>query len=494
MRRDSGIIMNNYGDWKKTEDMEIDILELLKSLGKKWWKIILCALFFGMLFGIYGYENDRKQQEALTEGQTEKEIELTEEEQQRVEDAAALESEIEGLKEYLENSVLMQIDPFHKYKAVMLYSIEQAEWTELQKISESYLSFLLNGEAAEELIKSDKDLDLNKNSLDELISAYQRSYSQSYQIVLDYGTNENVLDAGVFYVEITGKDAEMAEQLALDMQNVLKEYSYTVQKMAGKHRLVLLSEGIKDMLDGSLQTQQHDKRALLTTSLASLKTMTDAFNEAQMAVYQKAVGRDEGAEDEKETESKEDVRLSIKYILCGFLFGGLLSCCVYVYAYLAKDTLKSVQEVKRRYSFPLYGSISFAHTSGRNQSDVLQNVCTQETEKLLNRIRLSCRKHGITKICAASDAVLEKQEKACIESAAKQLKREGIELILCESIGTNTDNWDLLSETGAVLQVFIVGLTTHQAVDDAMEFYAEHGIDVLGAVAFIQNKENRTCE
>ena len=60
-----------------------------------------------------------------------------------------LEREIIGLETYLENSVLMQLDPYHKNKVIMLYWIDRAERQELPVITESYLHFVLNASPKE---------------------------------------------------------------------------------------------------------------------------------------------------------------------------------------------------------------------------------------------------------------------------------------------------------------------------------------------------------
>ena len=47
--------MNKNNDWKKSEEIEIDLADLIKRLCMKWKQILICALAFAVLAGGYGY-------------------------------------------------------------------------------------------------------------------------------------------------------------------------------------------------------------------------------------------------------------------------------------------------------------------------------------------------------------------------------------------------------------------------------------------------------
>ena len=140
--------MESYNSWKRTEDIEINLAELLLGLCMKWKQALACALVFAVLAGGYGWLKNRSSMQKVESG-TGVDDELTEEELQAVAAAVELENETNGLKEYIENSVLMQIDPYHKNKAVLLYSVDGAQRRELQQIIESYLTFIVNGGVAD---------------------------------------------------------------------------------------------------------------------------------------------------------------------------------------------------------------------------------------------------------------------------------------------------------------------------------------------------------
>ena len=104
--------MNKNNDWKKSEEIEIDLADLIKRLCMKWKQILICALAFAVLAGGYGYLKNKSRADLpqLDEGE---EIELTQEEQQSVLSAVQLQAENAGLEQYLETSLLMKADPYH---------------------------------------------------------------------------------------------------------------------------------------------------------------------------------------------------------------------------------------------------------------------------------------------------------------------------------------------------------------------------------------------
>lgn len=516
--------MDRVNSWKKTEEIEIDLADLLHSLLMRWKQIAVCALACAVVLGAAGWLINRSRADTGTAAAAE-DAELSEAEEQAVADAVLLKQEISGLENYLEKSVLMQIDAYRKNRQIMLYRIDGAKRQELAAVTESYLSFLVNGGAADDLLKSDSGRSLDKNFLSELIFAYQKTYSSPYQLSINEQDGKDILSESLFYAEVTGKDAGEAQKLAEDLQEVLKAYAKKVQKSAGKHRLSLVSCMESVTADSELLRTQHDKKAGLSANKASLKTMTDGFSREQMAVYEEAVleetrsvrkeegtaldskGRTDGnisgkTDSEQELEERladetlsgegYGIKTAVKYIVLGFAGGIFAYCCLFSCWYMFRDTVKSLDELKRIYAFPVYGVIPAAESS-RNKSGskklpgVHRDAYGQTVEQVLNRIRLSCQKQKITKLCAVSDFPLDAAERKCLDSMAGQLEDFGIAMDTAENAGADTAAWDSLAEAGNVLMVFKIGVTTHRMIDDAMRFYLENGMAVAGAAAFLRD-------
>lgn len=488
--------MNVQDSWKKTDEIEIDLADLLKKLAMRWKQMLLCAVAAALFAGGYGClknNNGVKIQNA----QEAEDIAMTQEEEQSVRAAVQLQQEIIGLEQYLDSSVLMRTDPYHKHKTYMLYSIEQADWRDVPKITESYLSFVANGGAADALQKRSREWDMDKSCLAEIMTAYQKTYSFPYQAAVEDITEPGLQAESVFYVELTGTDDQMAGRLADDMQKILKEYSLEIKKQSGNHRLKLAGTESTVITDSSLLSYQRDKRAQLAADIASLKSMTDVFSDKQMAVYesekaaldQQKKGADGklAAENSASGHSEEGNKAAgglgemssvLKYIILGFAGGIFLYGCVYGCRYLFQDTVKSAREMKELYVFPLYGCIPSEKKGRRGMNG------GQEAVQLINRVRLACKKQGITKLCLAADFSFNDRERECLEQMAEELKSFGIDAVAIENASSDTAQWDGLAQTGTVIFVCRIGTTTHRMIDDAVRFYQENDVDIMGAMAF----------
>lgn len=476
--------MGNQESWKKTEDREIDLVDLLRKLCMGWKQALLCALLFAVLLGGFGFikgraANGQGAGQANGNALLDKE-ELTEEEERDVWAAVQLESQTRALEEYLDNSALMQIDPFHKDRVVMLYKISGAKRRDLQGIVESYISYIADGGAADALKDADsKEWDMAQCYLSELILANQKAYAAPYQVIGGISEADSQAEA-VFYVEVTGKDAKMAKRLAANLQPVLEQYYKKAAGIAGSHKLELLSSVIGAKADNLLQGQQNDKRELLKANLANLKSMTDAFNKGQSAAYEEAVGMESEQGHEDGLDDAGTHGLSLKYIFVGFVGGIFVYCGIFACWYLFLDTVKSMREMKGMYTFPIYGGIPLGGNASKKD-----NAFGREKEKLAGRLRLACKRQGISELYAVSDFALNSQEKECIGNLAGQLKKCGIEILTAEDTKSDAANWDNIAKCRNVLMVCRIGATTHQAIDDAMGFYEENGIAVIGAMAFV---------
>ncbi len=477
--------MDKQYPWKRTQELEVDLTDLMRKLCGKWKQAAACALACAVALGGCGWLKAAGSKEAERLDSQEG-LELTVEEERAVLDAVQLAKENSSLEAYLDHSVLMQVDAYHKEKFLMLYSIDHAKRQELPKITESYLNFIGNGGAAADLKKAGGSwAKVDRSYLAELITAYQKTYSSPYQVVVDGPADSSLLSESLFYVEVTGKDAESAQQMSLDMQKVLEGYSAKVKKQAGSHKLALVSCVESVAIDSGLQAQQHDKKAQLSANQANLEAMTGAFTKAQMVQYRDAADVEAKEEETEDIGGSAGFGTVIKYMVLGFAAGIFLYGGMFVCRYLFSDLVKSAEEMKRLYVFPFYGDIPMqgcgakgsAKKSGKRMPAVQQG-------QLLMRIRLFCKAHGITSFYAVSDFSFEGQEKKCLESIAEQLKGSGVDMAIVENMGMDTAMWDGLVETGNVLVVCRFGTTTHRMVDDAMGFYLESGISVMGAAAF----------
>lgn len=490
--------MDSSRSWKKTEEVEIDIIDLLWRLWGQWKRMALCGLFLAVLAGGFDFwfggnsEGEQPGQDHIVAENeaSEETVSLTEEERERKKaEAGRLEKEIKELEEYLSHSVLMQVDPYRVDSVNLLFLIEDSTGWTVQKITESYLNFLGGAGIADALKKTDDALaGLDSSYLAELVTSVLKTNSSTY----GRDEEEDLLGA-LLSVKVVGQDAKMAGQLALDVTALLEKHSASVKKKCGQHTLSLLSKEQGVRPDNALLTQQREKRALLAASQASWQAAVAGLGDGaedpaagQPDASQSAGQADPSQADGQEMTEKRSIRIAP--ICFGFLAGILAYGIAYALWYMLRDTVKSVGEFKAHYMIPCYGCL-FADSGHAGKS--WGRSAVQEA-RIWNRIRLSCKRQGAAKLCIVHGQELLPKEREFFENVCNALREQEIDARLVEKTDGDTPDgytdgkmfiWDAqMQEAAAVFLACRIGETTYRMIDDEMEFFLENGVAVIGAV------------
>ncbi len=469
-------VMNGKDSWKKTDEVQVDLPDLLRSFAARWKQAAACMLVFAILLGGYGWV---RQKNARQEPASIKDTKMTKEETKTVEDTVQLAEETEELEDYMRHSVLMKVNPYRRNRTTLLFSVDGATNRTLPAIVESYLGFLTSKGITDALQKVDgRTWRMDNRYVAELIAAWQRSDSSFPYQILTEDIASAVPEQALFYVEATGTDAEMAAKLAGDIQSALEDYSGVVKKSCGTHKLTLRSSQDSVKIDSGLLAQRDEKKQQLKAKQDSLKAASDALSMEQKAVFENEFDSGEKEEAEEERVSQGN-RIPVKYIVFGLAGGIGVYGAWFALWYLLRDTVKSAAQLQAQYRFPLYGSISVNAKDSSAKGGCRRYE--QEKEILLSRTRLSCQKQGIQKLCLAADFEPDEKEQACLQELCGGLEQCGISAAAAGKIGENVAQWDAVSAAGNVLLVCKRGVTTHRGIDGQMEFYQDNGIRVLGA-------------
>lgn len=462
--------METMDNYKKSDDVEADFWDLLYSFCRKWKQALAAALAGALLLGGYGYLKNRMVSQVPAR-QDLQEADLTKEESSNVAEAVRLKNEIDGLEEYVENSILMQTDAYRKERVVLLYCIDGASIQELPKIAECYSSFLMYGKAADAVKKHNRVFeDIKAVYLTELISVWEAAEAQK-QVILE--NPQNFAAQKLLYIEVTGEDAGMAEQLAKALQSSMKEYARSVKKTCGVHNLTLLNDAYSTKIDSTLQSQQREKRELLKSQRINLNSLTSTLNAQQLQAYENETGirSEDKSEIEKEAVSKN---VSLKYIILGFSGGIFIYGCIFAAIYLLKGVVRSEREFKAYYRIPYYGRCVLKKTQPHS-------VKTEDDlKRIVGRIGLACRKRGIEKLCLLAEFTPSIQEKEMLASMTEKLQETKLELR--DVSFKDISQYDLLEDNLAVIAVCKIGKTSYSMLNNAIEFYLENDIRMMGAV------------
>ena len=458
--------MNGRQEWEKNNNEFVDLFEVLKKLSRNMVWLILCGLIFAVAFGGYAYHSYRHKDAKIDYSERTKDIELTSGEEQQLQTAEKLHDEIEDAKQYMKNSIYINIDPYHVNTVTVLYGITGASQDRKKLISEAYLSFAGNGGLTEYLQNNSSVLgDMEPANISELIDAYEGQKQQ----VIEENTQVLSSSSDYFYIKIIGKDMDSAQKVAEEVKTALKQYSAEVIDKIGKHDLIELGQQQEECYDGKLEERVSDLNTKTAENSSKLSSILATFRESQRALYNfNLQQKGKTGEIQKKTELSDVV----KNIIIGFLLGMFLYACIYCALYICKGVLESEEDFERRYYLRMFGRI-----------DVNKDAVDESVARVTAQLKIVCKEKEIHHICVLPAYSLDATDKKYVDIIQSTLQKAGIQVDIMEKVYDTPEQWDSLSEIRAVVPIYWLGHTKYKEINQEMKFYFENNMEVLGVAA-----------
>ncbi|MEY8338014.1 hypothetical protein AALB16_08270 [Lachnospiraceae bacterium 62-35] len=326
-------------NYENTYEQELDLKDLLFYLLYGWRPIILIAVIMGLLFGGYkvvGGLRSQKNGELVSEAREkyEKDRQVYERSLLTYEkEIEKLQMSIEEEEKYLENSVLMNINPYAKPKASaeILVKLDEAEWL---RIPES----------------------VQIDPTDSLIKAYTTNIIPEIdweKIVLQTGVEEQYLKelvnvgtdyaSNTFSVEVVFLNEDMADEILSEILDQINQRYSQMAEAIGAHSITILNQTSDVVSDLNLVDRQ---RAMRERVFAYQKNIADK-EKALSELSEPAVPG---------TLSKRALaKTGIKYFIVGGVLGGFLAAAYFGFIYLMSNRLRLEEELKNWYGFRILG-------------------------------------------------------------------------------------------------------------------------------------------
>ena len=280
--------MNEY---QESYEKEISLTELLFYCLKKWRWIVAAMLIVGALAGAYKYRSTvqsnqaKKEAQALAEEDGEKrEAEIISNPNIEYYNLAIdnLEREMEGLKSYIDSSVIMQLDPYHLATGNLSFYIDSGEAGETIRNSliSAYEDFVEDGRLAAAMLGGDAAV--TESELQYLISFESEDLpvvEDNYE--LSDGTSSaqiQITDIGrskpnVFQIRITADSEENCAAYMERAKQAIMEFGAILQEQISAHEVTLLAESQTERIDMGIQSYQNEVLSTYTSTFTQLKTM-----------------------------------------------------------------------------------------------------------------------------------------------------------------------------------------------------------------------------
>ncbi|MCM1232523.1 MAG: hypothetical protein NC489_20560 [Ruminococcus flavefaciens] len=483
-------------NWKNAE-REINIFDLLDKILHAWRGGVVIAIVFAVLLSAVQYvKADKAYKIALNTTEEEAQeflrSELTTDEKQRIAYAkksqVQIQSQMETKRQYSENSILMNIDPYQKPVVSLQYYIDthrvvnytkdiEADYT--YELLGAYEAYVNEGSIASN-VRKNVNWKLEDEYIEELVEADQHSN-------------------GILTVNVTGKDKKFAESLAEQVNIELVNYQTELKEKIGSHDFTLISQQFSYVSDSDLADQQ----AILQNTMVNLNTtmvnLTAGFTENMLAVWNgEDPMPDEKNDEEMETEEVILIppTFNVKYFLFGFLIGIFLYCVWIVCIYVLGNRIKTSDELQEVYGLRVFGVISLEKkvsskprflscvdrfidkTVLRKESWTLE----EQWELVLTNISVSCKKAGIRDIFVTTSLHLTEQEQQLVQKIIESLKNYDLQINFAENIVRSARAFEQMAKISNVIIIEKLGTTSYPILEKELVLCMEQSSNVLGVI------------
>ncbi|MCH5279889.1 MAG: hypothetical protein J1E61_00360 [Lachnospiraceae bacterium] len=459
----------------------ICISHMLLHIAKSWKKMLIAMVILAVLLGGLSYYKNAKGLAAGEEAEKdEKEEILLTDETQILENAGLNEKaadevlyyankyyynqvQYERQRDYLKDSILMQLDPNHVWTITLYYQLSMMDGGEGDAaLAASYLSRVLCDEVYDEIAET-LNVDTDSGYFSEVITgSYLDSPSENGDITVTFGGED-------MKILIRYQDEAGCEEIARIIREKMDVSKQDVTKEAGAHEISLV--GLQKEEKSDLQLLEEQKEAVntlgaLSDNVINARSNVEANEETvfyELVEYYTARDQKKGStvkasEDEEERSAKDITvkpRVSWKYVALGLFLGIFLVGAWEGIWYFFSDTVKRQRELEEAYGLSVYNA--------------------EDGALLSLLIGSKCAKNGYHSIYAASSLGIKLPKPAFSGKDVKLLQGEN-------SPFEDEDELEKFLGADGVVLVEQCGATSHKELVRLLELCRELEKPVLCAV------------
>ncbi len=462
----------------------INIRDLIVDILLHWRSMILWMFVGGLISVILSYAGFLQSSEAIRREQSgvlDLQSEMTQKELSQVEQVLFNEDSLEKWNSYLEDSVLMNLDPSHVYQEDLIYAIMEGTQPDLMS---TYVNLLTANEMYQFAAKRTNG-SFTASEIQELIN------------VTNIGTSLNQKNNS-FNITILAGTKEDCIMISDAVKKYIEEIFISIGEVYGSHELVLLQENVADMNDISLLQKQIDMRNKVISLQTDTAMLKELFSEKQRRYYQLRINetdaeggnRTEVKEGTDETGTSMEMPADIKDAVWGMFFAVLIYVLALFFRYILDDRLRYTDNCTTIYHVPALGHIPVeraAHTPFRKIDQKLYLLRDKrrytssagEAFRLsVAAIKMASQRKGLCGVCGVGGSISSE----AMEEIKAGLKADNIEFQSVKDILYSADSLNLLSSVRAAVLIEKAGAVSYGEIWQELEILQRQGIDILGIV------------
>lgn len=466
----------------RNQERDINIVDMFWALCSKWRVIIICGLIFALLLGGIGYYNNTKETDIET-----LQAELEEEDEIYIDMYLTYLDLYKTQKDYNNLSPLMQLTPNDFYVNVLTYYVDNYYVVEYPVITErdnidaliqAYKTVLCTDQIARDIVET--------MGMEDEAVLYSSEMVDLKNVYGDVDVTEQ--ETNIITVTIYGNTAEDCAKVSDIVKATIESSKEDMTKQFGKHDISIIEDMTKQASDIDLSTYQKRNIDNLNTYKLSLDSSEGNLSKAALS-YVDIVKTDvENEENEKESP------IEIKMIVLGFILGVFLVLFFAALGYISNKKLRYEDNYEKVYGIKLLGTITGRFKNKKRvfefvdrwieekrHANIHKFTEDEEEDMVVSGIKLLAKKSGVKKVYLTGATVSQIPEDL-VDTFAKRLGKDDIELILGKSIIYNAEALETASEVGNVVIIDKLGIVMYDEIYSMLDTCDVHKINVLGGI------------
>ena len=351
------------------QEEETDLAALMMTLLHKLEPILLtavvCAVLFGGAAGVRaakGGSTSAEKQKAYEQALDEYEQKKADYafEQKQYEQSTAnnqqmqkqAQETLEQAQDYAENSLLGQLNAYNVWTAQADVYVDAADASRTAALLTAYSNQLTSGDALEQAAEA---VNLQARYLTGAIAAEPQ-----------VSGTETVAYSGVLTLRAYAADQVRAQAMLDAMLGQLNRLHDSISAAVGSHDVRVISTGISQGVSMELRAAQQENNA----DIQELQSQLVELQSAQQTLDDNWNSTKSDWKNTSEPALGGGAASSVaKYLLIGFLLGGILACGVVVVKFLLDGMVYSASELNRSTGLPVLGALASDRTKKAGKLD-----------------------------------------------------------------------------------------------------------------------------
>lgn len=510
-------------------EREIDLLDMLLKILLRWRGMVVFMVIGAVFMGIFSYVKSDKAEKEARAAYEEQMAELEAARLEAMEEAAQEEKEVADAKkeiitlnqtmlekrmtatqmmnvltvieneklreekqDYLDHSILMQMDTDDIPEEQILFAVLAEDPDTANRIARAYEGAVASGGLTAYLAKQFK---LEESAVDELFS-------------VGLSSNSLMSGANTFKMVIIHPDEATCRKMATAIIDYAGTQAEPIEEVFGEHTLTVIGQYYSSSTNvGIMNTRRSYLNDILALDAAIAKAK-DAFSDEEVAYYNcltdsrlEVVQKDETGETGEEAEEElTDVlqvvpaHVSLKYVFMGIILFACLYAGVVAVIYILDNKLKACDNLENIYGVSALGQIPGEKETQKKPLQFIddwfirlfnRNKRQFSAEEAVNlatvAIRITAEKTGVDKVSLIGCDMKGGADRIC-ETIKSKLADTGITADILNNVIYDAEVMEKLSDSPAAVLVEQAGSTLYSEVEEELALLKRQNIPVLGAV------------